>query len=102
MQWLVLCGIPYRGLGGSCLTRPNEPAPQLLPPAATWQPRGNSTASVQLLKSSTRYPGVQAAPELNLNALKQLTENSNWGAEAQAGRLWKAPAFCGKRAVNCG
>ena len=26
LQWYVLCGIPYRGRGASCLTLPNEPA----------------------------------------------------------------------------
>ena len=31
LQWLVLCGIPYSGFRGYCLTRPNEPALQPLP-----------------------------------------------------------------------
>jgi len=45
LQWYVLCGIPYRGTGATCLTLPYEPAS---------------------LPNRVSYPEIRAAPEAPL------------------------------------
>lgn len=60
MQWLVLCGIPYRGSGALASPDPANQLPTSLFGQAT-RPLGGSTAHLQLSKSSTCYLCLQAA-----------------------------------------
>lgn len=76
MQWLVLCGIPYRGSGALASPDPaNQPPSSHLGQAT--RPPGGSTAHLQLPKSSTRYPCLQAAHGQAVFASVQLPENNN-------------------------
>jgi hypothetical protein len=66
MQWLVLCGITYRGQGYlTDLNRPIEPASQRPFPHSRFRAgptaTGSSIASVQLSKNSTGYLCMQPA-----------------------------------------
>jgi hypothetical protein len=69
LQWLVLCGIPYRGHGvrRSAFTQPYEPASSFHNGQAQ-RPPGSSTAHFQLSKSSTGHSGMQAASNFNLSS----------------------------------
>jgi hypothetical protein len=65
LQWLVLCGIPYRGSGMRRLRISPDPTNQL-PTSLIGQakrPPGGSTAHLQLPKSSTRHSQLQVSPE---------------------------------------
>jgi hypothetical protein len=78
MQWLVLCGIPYRGPGA--LSRPHLtlrtsfPNPNL---GRAQRPPESSIASMQLSKNSTGHLCLQPALALSSSAVLQLFENSN-------------------------
>ncbi len=97
MQWLVLCGIPYRGSGALASPDPANQLPFSHLGQAT-RPPGSSTAHLQLSKSSTCHSCLQIAFALALNRCLPPAENSNLPALRQARRpvesspnLWETP-----------
>ena len=93
MQWIVLCGIPYRGSGASASPDPKNlfhhhrfPLPSN---GAGLKATGRLTAHLQLFKSTTSYSQLQAAVYQNFPASLQLSENSNGVLRTQAVCLWK-------------
>jgi len=95
LQWLVLCGIPYRGSGMRRLRISPDPTNQL-PTSLIGQakrPPGGSTAHLQLPKSSTRHSQLQVSPESRpakpASLRLQLSENTDQPKGRQAPCLWK-------------
>ena len=64
LQWLVLCGIPYRGSGALASPDPTNQLPTSLIGQAK-RPPGGSTAHLQLPKSSTRHSRLQIRLSFN-------------------------------------
>ena len=90
MQWLVLCGIPYRDQGCDISAASADPTNQL-PTSLTGQapkrPPGGSTAhNSNFFESTTGYPRLQPATDrkcLTCGYLLRLAENTNQPAETQ-------------------
>ena len=64
VQWLVLCGIPYRGSGALASPDPTNQHHNLLPTSLLGQairPPGGFSSHLQLSKSSTGHSCLQAA-----------------------------------------
>lgn len=106
MQWLVLCGIPYRGSGALASPDPANQLPTSLLGQAT-RPPGGSTAHLQLSKSSTCYLCLQAVHGQAVFTSVQLPENSNPSAYLQALQpvesplfLWETHFTAGRSALN--
>jgi hypothetical protein len=99
LQWLVLCGSPYRGFRGICLTRPNEPASQLASHfPLRGRPFGHREASL-LICNFTRVaqttPVRKRHTKPAVAAWLQLSKNSNLPAQLQSRTLWETAAFVG-------
>ena len=95
LQWLVLCGIPYRGSGMRHLRISPDPANQL-PTSLIGQatrPPGGSTAHLQLPKSSTHGSSLQICNKENCGKLG-IARECDGGRPFRAGsprRIWQRP-----------
>src|SRR5208337_57819 len=94
---LFSLGIPYRGSGALASPDPTNQLPNSHLGQAT-RPPGGSTAPLQLSKSSTRHPRLQAMPVQSGIISVQPDENINRPTRLQARRpveslpfLWESP-----------
>jgi hypothetical protein len=105
MQWIVLCGIPYRGSGATASPDPTNQFHYFGFPLPTWgRPHGHREAPLLLCNSQRvahatfdckRCP---SSPESSLcNSLRIATGPAVYKVEG----LWKASCFCGKAPFYC-
>jgi len=99
MQWIVLCGIPYRGSGALASPDPTNVFHYLSFPLPTLRAGPKATGRLycllQLFESNTDHSHLQAVRTANLLARLQLSENSNERDGMQA-------RSCGKCLLSVG